>query len=138
MKSAKTFLVDSGLLCHLENITESALERNRDRLGPVLESFVAIELKKLARFSAVKPDLHHLRTVKNLEVDFVLEAKGGDVVNVEVKSSRSISRADVDGLRFLAELAGPKFVCGVVLYCGDAVEPLTTNIWAVPISALWS
>jgi predicted AAA+ superfamily ATPase len=137
-KSSKIFLVDSGLLCHLENITESGLERNRDHLGSVLESFVAMELRKLARFSVVKPDLYHLRTVKNLEVDFVLEAKGGDVVGVEVKSSRSITRSDVDGLRFLSELAGPKFVCGVILYCGDTVEPLATNIWAVPISALWT
>ncbi|MBC8064701.1 MAG: ATP-binding protein [Chlorobia bacterium] len=137
-KSPKTFLVDSGLLCQLDNVTPSMLNRDRERLGSVLESFVAMELKKLARFADRRPIVHHLRTVKQLEVDFILEARGGDVVGIEVKAAKSISSADIKGLRFLDDLTEGKLKLGVVLYCGDAVEQLAGKIWAVPVSALWS
>lgn len=136
-KSPKTFLVDSGLLCQLDNITPAMLHRDRERLGSILESFVAMELKKLARFAHGRPIVHHLRTVKQLEVDFVLEAKGGEVIGIEVKAAKSISSTDIKGLKFLAELAEEKFKLGIVLYCGDKVEQLAGNTWAIPISALW-
>lgn len=136
-KTPKTYLVDTGLLCLLDNVTEAAMA-DRDRFAFVLESFVAMELKKLARYSSLRPELHHLRTVKNLEVDFVLEARGGSVVGVEVKASRTLNSNDANGLRYLQELAGDQFVRGVVLYTGNQVEPLAKDIVALPISTLWS
>lgn len=136
-KTAKTFLVDSGLLCQLDNVTPALLDRNRDRLDTVLQSFVAMELRKLARYASGRPLVHHLRTVKQLEVDFVLEAKGGDVIGIEVIAAKAVGSSDIKGLKFLAELAEDKFKLGVVLYCGDKVEQLAGDTWAIPISSLW-
>jgi len=96
-----------------------------------------MELKKLALASELRPSLFHLRTVKQLEVDFVLEARGGDVVGIEVRSSTTVRPEDANGLRFLKELAGEKFRRGIVLYRGRTVEPLTRDIAAWPIDALW-
>jgi hypothetical protein len=112
--------------------------KDRDKLALVLESFVALELKKLARFASRRPVLHHLRTVKLLEVDFVLEARGGDVVGIDVLPTLTVSMNDVKGLKFLEELAEDKFKLGVILYLGNTVEPLGKNLWAVPVSALWA
>jgi predicted AAA+ superfamily ATPase len=130
-------MVDSGLLCHLDNVSPVLLAKDRDRLIGPLESFVAMELKKLARYAPSRPVVHHLRSVKQLGVDFVLEAKGGDVIGIEVKTSKAIGASDLKGLKFLAELAEDKFKLGVVLYCGSTVERLAGNLWSIPISALW-
>ena len=134
-KTPKAYLVDTGLLCQITNLTPSMLDE--DRFAPVLESFVAMELKKLARFAPGRPVVHHLRTVKQLEVDFVLEGKGGDVIGIDVSAAKAVSSNDLKGLKFLAELAGEQFRMGVVLYTGNEVESLGANMWAVPISALW-
>jgi uncharacterized protein len=138
VKTPKTFLVDTGLLCQLDNITPMALERDRDRLKSVLQTFVAMELKKLARFATRRAALHHLRTVKLLEVDFVLEARGGDVVGIDVSPNLTVNMNDVKGLRFLAELAQDKFKLGVILYLGETVEILGENLLAVPVTRLWN
>ena len=55
---------------------------------------------------------------------FVLEARGGSLVGVDVKSSPSLQPGDAEGLRFLKELAGEDFKQGIVLYLGSAIEPL--------------
>lgn len=134
-KTPKTFVVDTGLLCQLTNMTPATLDD--DRFGAILESFVAMELKKLARFARGRPIVHHLRTVKQLEVDFVLESKGGDIIGIEIKAGRAVGSNDLKGLNFLAELAGNDFKLGIVLYGGGQVEQLGGNLWAIPISALW-
>ncbi|MBN9503020.1 MAG: hypothetical protein BGO01_11055 [Armatimonadetes bacterium 55-13] len=137
-KTPKTYLVDSGFLCLLENISESAMVSDRDKFAAVLESFVAMELKKLARFSDIRPELHHLRTVRNLEVDFVLEARGGSVIGIQLKASKTLNGSETEGLRYLGELAEGNFKHGIVLYTGTQVEPLAKNITALPLSTLWS
>ena len=105
--------------------------------GQLLESFVAMELVKLAAVSEVRPTVHHFRTTTGREVDVVLEAPDGRVVGVEVKAAVSLADGDLKGLRTLAEAAKDKFVRGVVLYRGEQVIPFAPNLAAVPISALW-
>jgi predicted AAA+ superfamily ATPase len=136
-KAPKSYLVDTGLLCFLDNCDQAAMEGDRNRLGPVMENFVALELLKLASVHPRRPVLHHLRTVKQLEVDFVLEGRGGDVVGIEVKAASTVRPEDADGLKFLKELAGEDFRRGVVLYTGRETLPLARDIWALPIDALW-
>lgn len=136
-KSPKAYLVDTGLLCYLDNVRPAALEADRYRLAPILENFVALELKKMALVSEIRPTLMHLRTVKHLEVDFVLEARGGAVVGIDVKASATLTPSDAEGLRYLRELAGTSFQRGVVLYTGNEVVPLDDRIIGVPIQMLW-
>jgi hypothetical protein len=47
-------------------------------------------------------------------VDVVIEGPGGEVVGVEVKASASVGAREFDGLKAFAEVAGRKFVRGVV------------------------
>ena len=137
-KAPKMYLVDTGLLCHLLNASPSVLARDAVRLRRVLENFIAVELAKQCSFGEVRPWLMHLRTVRHLQVDFVLEARGGDVVGVQVVPEPTVKAVDADGLRFLRELAGERFVRGVVFYLGDVVQVLDDRITAVPIGNLWA
>jgi hypothetical protein len=59
-------------------------------------------------------------------------------VGLEVKAGATVAAADFNGLRKLAEAAGQRFTLGLVLYDGDAVVPFGPNLFAVPISSLWS
>jgi len=137
-KTARTFLVDTGLLCHLLKADEASLARDPDLFARVLRNFVALELKKLLQTSASKPDLMHLRTVRRLEVDFVLDDRGVAVMGFHVKAAPTVIDEDLDGLRHLAELAGESFGGGFLLYLGEELLPLGRKLWAVPVSALWA
>jgi predicted AAA+ superfamily ATPase len=136
-KTAKTFLTDTGLLCYLLNLSPSSLKADADRLKPVLENFVAMELRKICLYGDVRPALFHLRTVRRLEVDLVLEDRGGEVVGFQVRTSATVRPQDAEGLELLRELAGKSFRSGVVLYAGSEIVPLGKNIYAAPVSALW-
>ncbi len=136
-KAPKAFMVDTGLLCYLANLDARSLLGDSLRLKPVLENFVAMELQKQCSFGEVKPWLLHLRTIRHLSVDFVLESRRGDVVGVQVRANSTLHEDDAEGLRYLRELVGPSFVRGIVLYTGNEIQPLDERIIGVPISSLW-
>lgn len=138
MKTPKAYLVDTGLACHLANLGAEGMDRDRDRMAPMLEGFVANELARQIAVSEGRPWLMHLRTVRNKEVDFVLESRDRRIVGIEVRPSRTVGAADAEGLRYLAELAEERFHAGIVLYDGSEAIPLAPHMVALPVSALWS
>lgn len=136
-RAPKLHLADSGLQAALLGLDEQALERDRTLLGPLLESFVAGELRKQAGWSEARPSLFHFRTHAGQEVDLVLEDARGRVAGVEVKASATVTAADLSGLRALAELAGRSWVQGVVLHLGRSAVGLAPGLTACPVEALW-
>jgi hypothetical protein len=137
-KSAKIFLTDSGLLCHLLGCGVERLLDERKRFGRVLENFVAMELHKQIGWSQKRVELYHFRTYNGEEVDFVLESADGTLVGVEVKSRRTVRGDDFENLRFLNDQIPEKFHRGIVLYTGEEFVPVSQNLEAYPLSALWS
>lgn len=138
VKTPKMQFIDSGLLSTLVDLSEASASRDRPLFGRVLESFVYSELLKLATWAERDYTLHFYRDKDQVEVDFVIENPAAQVVGVEVKAAASVSVGDLAGLKKLAALAGEKFVAGIVLYDGDNTLPMGGNLWAVPISTLWS
>jgi hypothetical protein len=136
-RAPKLHLADTGLLTALAGLDEDAFRRDRTLLGPVLESFVAAELKKQVGWSEVRPVLHHFRTHGGREVDLVLEDARGRVVGIEVKASGTVTAADLAGLRALAETSARAWVQGIVLYLGKSVVPFGAGLTACPIEVLW-
>ena len=67
----------------------------------------------------------------------VLEAPSGEIVGVEVKAAVSISSDDLRGLRTLAEIAGRRFLRGILFYLGEQAVPFGSNLYLLPISSLW-
>ena len=137
-KAPKLLLADTGLLAHLVEADENRLRRNRTLLGHVLENFVAMELIKQLGWSERRCRLFHFRTESGAEIDLVLEDRARRLVGVEVKSAASVRQQDFRGLESLARLTGDRFVRGVVLCTGTTVVPFGRNLFALPVSQLWS
>lgn len=73
VKTPKLYVTDTGLGCHLAAADEwSTLERQL-RVGPVLETFVANELRKFLSLDAGRTHLWFWRVEHGHEVDFILE-----------------------------------------------------------------
>jgi uncharacterized protein len=137
VKAPKLLLTDTGVLSYLNGLSEEQLLTAPAFAGPLVENFAGMELLKLASWSRQRPDLLYYRTHDRKEVDFVLQARSGALVGVEVKASATVEGADFRGLQSLAEAAGQSFACGILLYSGETLLPFGFNMYAVPISALW-
>lgn len=138
IKMPKMYLTDCGILSYLLGADQETLVGNSLLLGQILENFVVQELRKQATWSTKQVSLFHFRTQAGAEVDLVLEDSLGNIVGIEVKSSVTIRKDDFKGLEALAETAGDNFIRGLVIYQGNSIVPFGKNIFAVPISILWS
>jgi predicted AAA+ superfamily ATPase len=138
IRAPKVFVRDTGLLCHLLGTSTDAMMAPSSDVGPVLETFVAMELARQLGWSATRADLYHFRTKDGAEVDVVLEAADGTLVGVEVKAGATVRIEDFRGLRLLAERAGARFRLGVVLYTGTEELSFGDRLRCLPMSTLWS
>lgn len=137
VKTPKVFLIDTGLLMFLRDLSISRLLTDKSAAGPVLENFVIQELIKQLSWSETRAGIYHFRTHSGREVDFVLESSDGRIVGIEVKAASSVQQEDFAGLRYLKELAGNRFHCGIVLYTGEHTLLFERDLMLMPISAIW-
>lgn len=137
IKTPKLHMADTGLACALLGIEATALHKNRERLGPLLETFTLQELRRQASWRPEPIEFFHYRDRDDFEVDIVLEQGGGTVAGVEVKAAATVTEADFRGLRKLRDAAGKRFAAGVVLYDGSATARFGDNLFAVPLRWLW-
>lgn len=137
VKAPKLILNDTGLMAYLLGLSGERLAMESMLAGPLLENFVAMELRKQAAWSKARPQLFHFRTLTGQEVDVLLEDTAGKLVGIEVKASATVNGRDFRGLRALAELIGKRFQSGVVLYTGSECIPFGPRLHAIPVSTLW-
>lgn len=137
LKSPKILTVDTGLASHLVGMDEQRLLSSVELWGAFAETFVLMEVVKQAGWSKTLPGLYHFRSANGEEVDIVLEGSAGALVGIAVKATMSIHSDDFRGLRVLAEIAGARFLRGVLLYLGDQEVAFGPNLHALPIFNLW-
>ncbi len=137
IKAPKLLLADSGLAAHLQGLAAETLRTRRDLAGPLLEAFVAMELRKQIGWSRTRPRMFHFRTTAGSEVDLVLEARWGRIVGIEVKTSATVSGNDFKALRLFAEATKKRFQRGVILYTGSEALRFGPGLHALPVSAVW-
>ena len=137
VKAPKLMLNDTGLLASLLSLSRDRLLTDRSLIGPLLENFVVMELRKQFAWSRVKPQLFHFRTQTGQEVDIVLEDGAGRIVGVEVKAGATVGPQDFKGLHALAEVSDKRFHRGVVFYTGMEPLPFGPRLHALPLQALW-
>ncbi len=138
VKSPKLALCDTALGAHLLGIDADRLEADATLFGALLETSVAMEVRKQATWTDVEPQLFHFRTHAGREVDLVLEDSSGQLVGIEVKARSTALTRDFAGLRALAEIAGDRFHRGVVLYTGEETVGFGERLHAIPVGALWA
>ena len=136
----KILLADSGLAAWFAHASPATLgpAGDPDRAGRLVETFAICEILKGAGWSDTPVRAYHWRDRRQREVDLILEAHDGRVVAVAVKSSSSVHAGDLAGLRAFAEVAGERFVAGVILHLGERAVPFGDRMAALPLDALWS
>jgi uncharacterized protein len=134
----KLAFVDTGIASHLLGQDTTRLGEPDGAAGPMIETFVLMELARQLTWGQERARLHHYRTKDKVEVDAVLETPDGRVVAVEVKAGATVRSEDLAGLRHLAQRLGPRLVAGYVLYTGQQTLPFGDRLRALPIDALWN
>jgi uncharacterized protein len=105
--------------------------------GALVETFVTCELQRLATWSERRVTFSHWRD--KLSTDLTIEdEQSGRVIAIEIKSNRETSADQTAGIRAFKEAHPGRFHRGFVLYTGDQVVRFGEDIFAVPISALWT
>jgi len=137
VKRPKLHVGDTGVACALLGIGAVALDKDRTRLGPMLETFVLQELRRQSSWRPTPIDFFHFRDRDDFEVDIVLEQGPSAVAGVEVKAAATVTEGDLRGLRKLRAAAGSRFTSGVVLYDGSATISFGAGLYGVPLRALW-
>lgn len=136
-KARKRHLIDPALIASILRSDESAVLRDGDLLGRVLESFVVAQIRAELAVCTTRPRLYHLREEHGRhEVDLLAELGAERVMAFEVKAGA----ADLHAARHLIWLRGQlgeRFACGVVFHTGPQSFELDDRILALPICALW-
>ena len=137
IKAPKVHFVDSGLAATLAGLEPADWIGRRDRMGHLLESFVAQQLVALAQWT--EPDIRfwHFRDKGGREVDLVMTL-GTLTWGMEVKATSAPGRSPGPGMARLATLCGDDFEGGVVFYSGRDILPMRDDrVLAVPFRELW-
>lgn len=138
-KSPKRYLSDPSLIGAALRVDLDGVLRDGDRLGRVLDTFVAAQLRPELAASGRQPRMFHVRDKGGRnEVDLVVEFGGGTVIGVEVKATAAPGRGDGKHLEWMRDQLGDRFLAGVVLHTGPSTFTLADRITALPIAALWS
>ena len=137
VKAPKLYFTDSGLLSALLRLDQTEALRDRQRLGPLLESFVHGELAKAVSISGDPTTISHYRDKDGVEVDLVLERGPGTVVGIEIKAGATAQPRHFKGLKRINSTIGDRFVCGILLHDGDRVQQVEDRLFAMPIKMIW-
>jgi predicted AAA+ superfamily ATPase len=137
IKTPKRYLVDPALMSTALRLDATAILRDGDLLGRILDTLVIAQMRPEVAVSALRPRLYHLREKDGRrEIDIIGEV-GAGAVGVEIKASAAPTPADAAHLGFLRDRLGTRFLGGAVLHTGPRAFVLSERIFALPICALW-
>lgn len=118
VKTPKLYFMDTGLLCYLLRIRESAELATHSMKGHIFETFVLAELYKSFAHRGEIPPLYFWRDKTGHEVDVVIDA-GSKLIPIEIKSSETVNRSFFDGLKYYISLGSPVSETGVLIHGGN-------------------
>jgi len=142
VKSPKLHFVDSGLACHLLNISSESELRRSPFLGPLFEGFVASEIVKHQLNDGRRKEIYYFRDQQGLEVDLVVPTGDRALTLIEAKASRSVTPAMAEPLVRLEKAVSRYEVTSVVVHRrmprDAALTALRPGVKAVPADRLFS
>lgn len=115
IKAPKLYFYDTGLLCHLLNITTEASLRKSRHYGAVFENWVMTEIHKNRLNAGIHGGMHFFRDSSGNEVDLLIE-KDNHTLAVEVKSAAKFSGDMLSGIRYWQKYN--RHTQGILLYGG--------------------
>jgi predicted AAA+ superfamily ATPase len=102
-----------------------------DERGLLLEHLVGLELRRREGTLWPEARVHHFRSRRGAEVDFVVAA-GRELWAIEVKASARVDARDLKGLEAFADRAGRQVRRQIVVYLGARRQRLGA-VEAVPL-----
>lgn len=133
-KQSKYFWFDSGTACFLAGIQSAADLKKPHVRGRYLENFVLQQILSWTSLQLTVPEILYWKPkAGENEVDFVV-CSAGKAVGIEVKSSEQISFGDTRPMREFLRYH-PQVTKGIIVYAGNKIYPVATNIYAVPWTA---
>ena len=112
-----------------------AIRREGTLLGALFESLVALNLRVYAQHS--EASVGHLRAWGGeREIDFIVSARGGRVVAIEVKLSQTVNDSDLRHLHWLRAEIGDELADAAVLTTGSEAYRRADGIAVVPVALL--
>lgn len=136
-KSAKRHFIDPSLACAVLELSEEKLLNDLNTFGFMFESLVERDLKIYADY--LDGHLYHFRdNVSGLEVDSILEFKGGEYAAIEIKlGNNKVKEAKETLLKFANNMKKkPKFMCIITANSTYVAKDKKTGIYILPITAL--
>jgi hypothetical protein len=128
VKSPKLYVLDAGLASFLLGIeSEQDLVRSAF-LGPLFEGFVASEIVKRQVNAGRRREIYYFRDQQGLEVDFVVPIRGGRLLLLEAKASRTVKPEMADSLLRLSSAGRARRLERVVVYRGEKAGLSTTAL----------
>lgn len=133
IKMPKIYLGDSGMACHLSAAEDWKTLERQGRVGNMVETWAAAELRKLISLADARYQLYYWRTYTGREVDFILE-HGEKIVAVEVKWSHKLEDIDLSGLKDCARDLKGRHLMSVLLYPGTEIVAVDKHTLVMPFS----
>jgi uncharacterized protein len=138
IKTGKRYLIDPSLIAAALRLDHTAVLRDGDLLGRVLDTFVLAQIRPEVQLSPSQPRLYHLRSRDDgHEIDLIAELPANDVLAIEIKATAAPTASDAKHLIWMRDRLGDRFLCGAVLHTGPRSFQLAKRILALPICALW-
>ena len=130
-KQSKYFWFDSGSACFLAGIHSAAQLKKPHIRGRYLENFILQQILSWASFQLITPEILYWKLkAGGAEVDFVISS-AGRTIGIEVKSAEQITFGDTRPMREFLK-THPQVSKGIIVYTGNKIYPVATNIYAVP------
>lgn len=131
-KAPKLHFRDTGVALSLSGVTARAPELVLHPYYPALvETFLVEEIARLVSVLESRARIYYFRTHAGAEVDLVIEF-GERLIPIEIKACSSVSLKKLSGLKqFLRDFQN-KAPFGLVIYSGEEILPVASNILLVP------
>ena len=130
LKSPKIYFTDPGLAVFLSGYFDKDSLAASKEFGSFFENIVFFHLKSLCNLITPPANIYYFRDLTGKEVDFILEY-GRKLLAIEVKATKDVSIKEAKNLIYFMDLY-PETILGLILYQGDEIKQITSNIAAVP------
>lgn len=121
VKSPKFYFYDTGLACALLNLRNVEDLNRHFAKGALFENFVINEILKNQLNKNIQPKNYFWNAAGSHEIDLLLD-RGGKLLPIEIKSSRTIGTHFFDGLNYFQDLSGALPAESYLIYGGDEVQ----------------
>jgi len=126
---------DSGAACFLAGIYSASGLKQPQLRGRYFENFILQQLLSWSALQITIPEILYWKSkTQNTEIDFVVLSAGKGMA-IEVKSANEITFSDTRTMREFLK-THPQISRGIIVYDGNRIYPVASNIYAVPWTAL--